>query len=262
MASGSEAAEIVRAIEIAETPEKLNRRAAEHFLQIADDAINRNRFFTVALSGGSTPKALYRLLASEEYRNNIDWSRVYFFFGDERCVPPDSEESNYRMARESILDPLGIDKRNVFRWETELEDPQTTAQRYAQVIHRFFAEKCKGLVKDAIPQFELVLLGMGADGHTASLFPFSPALSENEKIAAANWIEKLNTYRVTLTFPIFNHAANVIFLAAGSEKAETVAAVLEGKFDPDKLPSQGVQPLEGRLIWSIDMAAARHLAAA
>ena len=250
---------VVRKIEIAESREELNRRAAEHFVRIAQDAITNNGHFTVALAGGSTPGSLYQLLASPEYRTRIDWSRVYFFFGDERCVPPTSEDSNYRMAKESILEPQGIDHANVFRWRTELDNPEKIAEDYERTIRRVFREIDNPFVGDDIPTFDLILLGMGADGHTASLFPFSPALRENDKIAAANHVEKLDADRVTLTFPILNHAANVIFLISGEDKAETLAEVLQGEFDPDKLPSQEVEPLEGTLLWVADKAAAKHL---
>lgn len=252
---------IVRTIEIAETPEEFNRRAAEHFVRIATGALVENGFFSVALAGGSTPKSLYQLLASEEYRSRVDWSGIYFFFGDERCVPPNSEQSNYRMAKDAVLDPLGVDEQHVFRWETELDDPVATAERYEQTIRRFFTENHETFPQESIPRFDLILLGMGADGHTASLFPFSPALGENEKIAAANWIEKLNSYRVTVTYPLLNHAANVIFLVSGSEKAVTLAQVIDGEFDPDGLPAQGVEPLEGALLWLVDAAAAQNLKA-
>lgn len=248
----------MRKIEIVENKEELNRKAAEYFAEIAAEAIRTRGYSSVALAGGSTPKSVYALLASDDFRSRLDWNRVYFFFGDERCVPPDSADSNYRMARESLLEPLGIQKENVFRWETELDDPAETASRYEEAMCRFF-EECELGNKDRIPRFDLIILGMGPDGHTASLFPFSPALSENEKLATANWIEKLKTNRVTLTFPVLNHAANVIFLAAGEEKAEMLAEVFEGEFNPDKLPSQEVEPLDGRLVWLVDRAAARLL---
>jgi 6-phosphogluconolactonase len=248
----------VRKIEIVEDKEELNRRAAESFKDIADEAIARKGSFTTALAGGSTPRSVYELLASEPFKARVDWTRVYFFFGDERFVQPDSEESNYRMAREAILEPLGVPPENIFRWETECDDPAETASRYEKTIRRFF-DLHKSGENDHIPRFDLILLGMGPDGHTASLFPFSPALRENEKLAAANWVEKLDAFRVTLTFPVLNHAANVIFLVAGDEKAETLAAVLEGEFNPDRLPSQEVEPLDGRLVWLVDRAAARLL---
>lgn len=249
----------MRMIEIAKDLNDLNRRAAEHFVQIAGDAVADHSLMTVSLAGGSTPRSLYGLLASNSYRDRVDWQKVYFFFGDERCVPPDSRESNYRMAKESLLDPLNIAPANVFRWETELNEPAETAARYERAISDFFSTHYPDPMQPRIPRFDLVLLGMGPDGHTASLFPFSPALSENERLATENWVEKLEAFRVTLTFPVLNHAANVIFLAAGSEKADTLAEVLEGEFDPDKLPSQEVEPLEGRLIWLVDEAAAVRL---
>lgn len=239
--------EIVVARDLAE----LNCLAAERFVNIAEESIEKRSRFTVALSGGSTPKALYRLLASEPFRSQVDWENVLFFFGDERNVPPDSSESNFRMANESLFEPLKISSDNIFRWKTELGDSATVADDYENRIRSTFS--------DEFPEFDLILLGMGLDGHTASLFPDTPALDETKQITFANPVVKLDTTRLTLTFLVINAALNVFFIVAGEEKADTLAKVLESDSDPHKLPARMVDPTSGRLIWYVDSAAATHL---
>ncbi len=230
--------------------EELNLFAAEKFVALAKDAISNRGRFTIALSGGSTPKALYELLASEKFSGAREWTSVYFFFGDERNVLPDEEESNFLMANEALFQPLNIPADKIYRWHTEIEPPANIAAEYAENIKSFF----KGF-----PEFDLVLLGMGDDGHTASLFPFTEALSEKEKTACANFVEKFNTTRLTLTFPVINNARNAIFLVKGADKSEVLREVLEGDFQPEKLPSQAVKLTHGELLWLVDDAAAQHL---
>jgi 6-phosphogluconolactonase len=232
----------------------LTRFAAEKFIEIGTDSIERRGKCSVALAGGSTPKALYKMLADDEFKDKIDWRKVYFFFGDERNVLPDDDESNFKMARENLLQPLNIDDKNIFRWQTELLDAKKIAEDYQKNIIEFYELK-----EDEFPRFDLILLGMGDDGHTASLFPFSQALGETKEIAVANSVEKLDTIRLTLTFPVINNAANVIFLVKGADKAETLREVLEGKNEPQKYPSQSVKPREGDLYWLIESEAARLL---
>jgi 6-phosphogluconolactonase len=239
--------------------ESLNNFAARIFVEIYDNAIEDNRAMTVALSGGSTPKSLYQLLASEKFKdrfkNRIDWNNFYFFFGDERNVLPDDPESNFRMASENLFQPLKIPADQIYQWDTTLKDSEKIAESYHQVLTYFF-----GLdEEEKFPRFDLVFLGMGADGHTASLFPFTEALRETEKIAVANYVEKLDTTRLTLTFPVFNNADVVVFLVAGKEKAETLKNVLEGEFEPEKFPSQNVKPEHHNLFWLVDEAAASLL---
>lgn len=231
----------------------LSREAAKKFISIGNQSIKRNSRFIVALAGGSTPKSLYQLLTTENFKSQIDWKKVFFFFGDERDVSPDSEESNFRAANENLLKPLQIPEENVFRWQTEFEHPAETAKKYEQSIRIFFKSG-----ENLLPRFDLILLGMGDDGHTASLFPFTKALNETEEIAVANPVEKLNTSRLTFTFPVINNAANVIFLISGADKAATLKEVLEGEFQPLKLPSQNVKP-DGNLFWLIDEKAAEYL---
>ncbi len=233
---------------------ELNDFAAAKFIEIGNSAIESNGRFAVALAGGSTPKALYRLLATKEFSSRIDWEKVFFFFGDERNVAPDDEQSNFRMANENLLQPLQIPAANIFRWQPELGDAEKTADKYQAAIVHFF-----DLANGELPRLDLILLGMGDDGHTASLFPFSSALNETDKIAAANPIEKLNTTRLTLTFPAINNAANVIFLVGGAAKAGALKEVLEGAPQPEKFPSQNVKPTNGELFWLVDAPAAQFL---
>lgn len=238
---------------ISENLQALSRAAAEHFVRLGAEAIEKNNRFTLALSGGSTPKMLFQTLASDEFRLQIDWTKTFFFFGDERCVPPDSAESNYRMARENLFESLNIKPENVFRWQTEFA-PAIAAEDYENQLKDFFALK-----ENEIPRFDLILLGMGADGHTASLFPETGALDETEKLAVANLVEKFASFRLTFTFPLINNAANIIFLIAGAEKAETVKIVLKGEFEPQKFPAQNVNPRGGNLFYFMDKEAAKAI---
>lgn len=233
---------------------ELNDFAAERFVEIGNRAIEKSGQFTVALAGGSTPKALYQLLASENYKSKIDWSSAFFFFGDERNVLPDDAESNFRMANENLFEPLEIFPQNIFRWETEFEDAAAIANDYETKIIDFF-----DLRENDFPKFDLILLGMGDDGHTASLFPFTDALNENGRIAVENKVGKLETVRLTLTFPTINNSENVFFLVKGTDKSETLKQVLEGDFEPLKFPSQNVQPVGGNLFWLVDSEAAESL---
>lgn len=234
--------------------EELNFFAAENFVEIANKAIEKNGQFTVALAGGSTPKSLYQMLSSDNFKDQIDWKRVFFFFGDERNVPPDDAESNYRMANENLFAPLQISDENIFRWQTESNDPKKIAEDYEVSVAVFFA-----LSEDELPRFDLILLGMGEDGHTASLFPFTKALKESKKNVAVNWVEKLNTNRLTFTYPTINNASNVIFLIGSESKAEVLKEILEGEYQPEKYPAQAVKLNDGDLFWLIERQAARLL---
>jgi 6-phosphogluconolactonase len=244
--------------------EKLNHFAASKFVEIANQAIEKHGRFGVSLAGGSTPKSLYTLLASDKFKNQIDWAKAYFFFGDERNVPSDDKESNFRMANESLFQPLQILPENIFRWQTEIADAEQIALDYELKIKDFF-DLNENPPADAggsdrkFPRFDLILLGMGADGHTASLFPHTKALHETERLAVANWVEKLNDWRLTLTFPVINNAANVMFLVSGAEKAEALREVLQGNYQPEKFPSQKVKLNGGNLLWLVDRKAARLL---
>jgi 6-phosphogluconolactonase len=225
--------------------------AAAKFIKIAGASIRDRGWFTIALAGGSTPKSLYRLLAGAEFKDKIDWQRVIFFFGDERYVPPTDAESNFRMVSENLFDLLGIPSENIFMWPTGEATPQIAADKYEDTLRSFF---------EASGRLDLALLGMGADGHTASLFPFTPALRANSRLAVSNWVEKFATYRLTMTFTMINSAANIIFLVAGEEKAPAVKEILEGEYNPEKCPAQGIDPEDGNLYWLVDKAAAGRLA--
>lgn len=241
-------------IKIFSDPDELNHYAADKFIEIGNSSIDENGRFTVALAGGSTPKTLYKLLTSDKNRSQLDWSKVFFFIGDERFVAPDDAESNYRMAKENIFSPLDVKAENIFRWQTEQLDPDKTAERYSNEISAFFELK-----SGEFPRFDLILLGMGDDGHTASLFPHTAALKEIARIAAANPVEKLDTVRLTFTLPTINNAANIIFLVTGAEKSDILAKILNSEPDPDNFPSQAVNPPNGRLFWLVDEAAAKNL---
>ena len=222
--------------------------AAVEFLQRARTAIQGSGRFTVALSGGATPKHLYSLLATQ---SGAPWDKMRFFFSDERHVPPDHPDSNFRMANESLFSQAPIPKENIFRVPAEIPDADTAAQSYEQTLRQFFA-----LEDDGLPRFDLILLGMGPDGHTASLFPGTAALHEDERLVAANWVEKFKTWRLTFTYPVINNAAAVLFMTTGAEKQEALLQVLQGKPDPENYPAQGIQPTNGSLLWLVDQAAA------
>jgi 6-phosphogluconolactonase len=240
-----------RSIEIVATSVDLFHAAAEEFVLAARAAIGAQGRFTVALSGGSTPKALYSLLASNYA--GFAWNRVFIFFGDERHVAPTDPESNYRMANEALLTKIAIPPENVFRVPAENPDAAAAALEYETQIRRFFALK-----PGEFPRFDLILLGLGPDGHTASLFPDTAALDEHSRLVVANWVAKFKTHRITFTFPVLNRAAEVIFLASGAEKADMVRQVLQGK-NSSQLPAQRVQPTDGKLLWLLDETAAAKL---
>lgn len=228
--------------------------AAARIVELAEDANTRSGRFTFVLAGGSTPRALYALLASERFAKRVDWSRVHFFWGDERCVPPDDAESNYRMARETLLDTVKPPPANVHRMLGE-EDPARAAADYGELLHRFFDVPSGGTA----PRFDLVLLGMGANGHTASLFPGTSPLRETKRWVMANHVDEVGAWRLTLTPVVINAAASIIFLVAGAEKAARLHEVLRGKSDPDRLPAQLIHPVHGDLRWMVDTAAAARL---
>ena len=237
--------------------EDVSQHAAEEFVRLANEATASDGRFTVSLSGGSTPKALYTLLASNTFRVRIPWEKVHLFWGDERCVPPDHADSNYRMARESLLDHAPIPQENLHRMLGEENDPAKAATRYEVTLRESF-----GIAPGELPRFDLILLGMGDDGHTASLFPHTAALSETKRLVVANYVEKFGTHRLTLTIPVINHAAQVVFLISGSSKAAVLKEVLQGKEDPERLPSQFIHPVTGKLLFIIDDAAGQELSRA
>ena len=234
---------------------QLAREAADEFLRLAQAAVREKDLFTVALSGGSTPKILYSLLANEEpWRSNLPWEKIHFFWGDERHVPPSDPDSNYRMTYEAMLSKAPVPPSNVHRIKGEEPDAQKAAAEYEHELRSFFH-----LPPHEFPAFELILLGIGPDGHTASLFPGTDALKERERLVVANWVEKFNAYRITLTLPVLNNAANVIFLVSGAEKAEVLRAVLKGESGAEQFPAQMIRPVNGRSLWLVDETAASAL---
>lgn len=238
----------MKEIKTFENVEKLNIFAAEKFVEIAKVSIAERGQFTVALSGGSTPKKLFALLTEEPFRSQIEWKKVFFFFGDERNVPIDSEESNFRMANEALFSRVEISNENIHRFLTDKGEPKIAAEEMQREIREVFELK-----EDKFPRFDLIFLGMGNDGHTASLFPETEGLKEYKRIVIENYVPKFETFRLTFTFPTINNARNIIFLISGQEKAETLREVLQGEFLPEKLPSQAVNPVNGNLLFLTDI---------
>jgi len=234
---------------IFDDPEQVARAAAERFVQAAEDSISERGRFSTALSGGSTPRRVYELLAGSDYRVRIDWSRTHIFFGDERCVPADHPDSNYRMAYETLLSRVPLPLVNIHPIKGD-GDPRANAQAYEQELRTFFSAL-------DWPRFDLTFLGLGDDGHTASLFPGTAALQEQRTWVVANWVEKLKSFRITLTAPAINYSRRIIFLVTGSNKAAPLAAVLDGPRDPERLPAQLIQAVDGTLEWLVDKTAAR-----
>jgi len=237
------------------------RAAAERVVDLAERAVGARGRFTWALAGGSTPEGLYALLASSEFAARIDWTRVHFFWGDERCVSPDHEQSNYRMARRSLLDVVRPPAAHVHRMQGELA-PALAARAYEQELEQCFERS----VGDGFPRFDLILLGMGADGHTASLFGGSAALGETRRWVVDNQVPQLGAVRLTVTLPLLNAAAHVLFLVAGADKARTLDAVLSAMPAPappttpnvpshEVAPAARVRPSSGELEWLVDASA-------
>jgi 6-phosphogluconolactonase len=225
--------------------------AAEFMVARAEEAITARGRWTVALAGGGTPKPIYQRLADAGYAQRIDWQRVHVFFGDERCVPPEDNGSNYRMAREALLDFVPLPAENVHRLRGE-DDPAVAALAYEQEIRRLFRTS-------ALPAFDLICLGMGENGHTASLFPGTAALREGARWVVPQYVEVMQTWRVTMTAPLINAAHHVAFFVEGAGKAEMLQRVLHGPYDPDVLPAQLIQPASGNVHWLVDAAAAAQL---
>lgn len=233
-------------------PAELALAAAREFRDAARDAVANRGVFRVALAGGSTPRALYERLTRPPFRRGIAWDRSLFFFGDERCVTPDSERSNYRMAREALFEPLKIEPARIFRMRGE-DPPKRAARDYSEALLRTFTGE-RGW-----PRFDLVLLGLGADGHTASLFPGTRALEERTRAAAANWLPNAREWRLTLTFPVLGAARRVVFLVAGAEKAVPAAAIVRRSRGSSRYPAARVRPRRGSLLWLMDEAAGSRL---
>ena len=234
-------------------PVEVARHAGEELLKRAEFAVRQNGRFTVVLSGGSTPKRLYQYLAEKaltpEFLKSL-WPHVHFFWGDERTVSPDHAESNYHTAYENFLSKLKLPAANIHRMKGESADPAKAAADYEAELRAFFK-----LVPGELPRFDLVFLGMGPDGHTASLFPGRDTALENQRLTVAPWVAKFNTHRITLTPAVLNNAACVLFLVTGEDKAETLEQVLNGDCPPARFPVQLIRPVHGELFWFVDQAA-------
>jgi 6-phosphogluconolactonase len=236
------------------TPQELFDAAAEEVVRATSEAVTNRGRFTIALSGGSTPKSLYNLLATNA-RATLPWDRMFFFWSDERHVPPTDPDSNFRMADEAMLSRIPVAASNIFRVPAENPDADAAAQAYEQTMQKFFELK-----PGEFPRFDLILLGLGPDGHTASLFPETAALQEKSRLVVANWVEKFKTSRITFTLPVLNAARSVAFLVSGTDKAPALHAVLEDdSASGERYPAKMVRPSDGKLLWLVDRAAASQL---
>jgi 6-phosphogluconolactonase len=235
----------------------LARRAAQYFVEMAGEAVEAHGRARIAISGGATPKAAFELLAdpSQPWFNRMPWQALDLYWVDERCVPPDHADSNYRMTREALLDRVPLRPEQIHRIEGELE-PEAAAARYESELRNNF--RLEGAES---PRFDLVALGMGSDGHTASLFPHTEAIHQMNSLVTANYVPQMDAWRITLTWPVINHARSVFFLVSGEDKAAVLQEVLTGPLDPERLPSQLIWPSSGILTYILDKAAAAHLPA-
>lgn len=237
-------------IHVYDTAEETIKALAAFFIATVNTAIRKNGDCSVVLSGGSSPKKLYQLLAADEYKNNVDWSKVSFFFGDERYVPFDNPDNNGLMAKQTLFEPLNIDESKIFYIGTSLS-PEHDAADYTDAIFTYFGERQ--------PKFDLVLLGLGDNAHTASLFPHTDVLYEEQAIVRAVFLKEQNLYRITMTAPLINEAHAIAFLVYGKSKAQAVKHVLKDKRNIELYPAQLIQPLDGMVNWFVDEAAAVEL---
>lgn len=240
-------------IQVASDPAALNPIVAAYIIAQANDAIRARGVFHVALSGGSTPKGLFSLLATDDLlRAQMPWDKTHVWWSDERTVPPDNPDSNYKLANDLMLSRVPVPAENIHRIQGELE-PAYAADKYESEIRRILN------APSTIPQFDLLHLGIGPDAHTASIFPGTRAIHESTRLVMSNWIGKLYVWRVTFTPPLINNARAVFFLATGDDKAVPLKGILEGPHEPDQLPAQLVQPASNNLVWFLDQKAAARL---
>ena len=237
-------------IRIFDDLEGISQAAAELLVEAANEAIHERGRFSVALSGGNTPRRLHQLLSESPFREQVAWQHVHFFWGDERCVPPDDARSNYRMAKETLFDTLNTPAENIHRIQGELP-PEAAVQQYETELRSFFG--------DEAPIFDLILLGLGDNAHTASLFPHTAVLNETTRRVADVYVAELDVHRITLTAPLINQARDVVFLVSGADKAPAIQQVLEGSYKPHEYPAQLIRPERTRPIWLLDHAAAHKL---
>jgi len=252
---------VTPAVRVLSDAHAVQRAAAEEFAARTEAAVRARGVTFVALSGGSTPRGLHTLLADpgEPFRARVPWEQLHVFWGDERPVPPDHPDSNYRMAHDTLLRHVPVPRAHIHRVAGEDPHHARAARRYARELRQVFSTH--GRLEGGWPRFDVVILGMGADGHTASVFPGTDAVHEKTRLVVAAWVAKLGSHRITLTPPVLNQADAVLVLVTGGDKAETLAAVLEGPPLPDVYPSQTIRPLTGSLTWLVDRAAAARLAA-
>jgi 6-phosphogluconolactonase len=247
---------VEREIRILADGAAIARRAAQEFVQAAATAVREHGVFNVALAGGSTPKALYTLLATDpSLLSQVPWEKLHLFFGDERHVGPGDADSNFRMATEAMISKVSLTKDQVVRIKGEYPDAEEAAREYEQALQSYFKLK-----PGEFPRFDLLFAGMGNEGHTLSLFPGTKALHADGRIVVRNWIGKLYADRITLTAPAACNAACILFMVTGADKAPALKAVLEGPYEPEQLPAQLLQPKNGKLLWLVDAAAGSMLA--
>lgn len=242
-------------VRVLNSSDEVARAAADIFTDLANQALKAGHPFTVALSGGSTPKLLYRLLSSGEYKNRVPWGSIKFFFGDERWVPHTHPDSNYKLAKDELFDKVPVDPAQIFPIPTEHISPEDAADQYSKTLVREF----NLMGEKGMPRFDLIFLGMGDDGHTASCFPHTGALHANETLVDANFVPKFGTYRITLTPPVLQAGREVVFMVAGDSKAPALQEVLKGAYNPEMYPSQLLRHGQGHVIWLVDTAAASQL---
>lgn len=238
-------------VQVFENKNQLSQAAAELFVKVAQEAVKQRGRFTVALTGGSSPVQLYEMLTEPPYAEEVPWAQTYVFWGDERWVPLTDERSNARMARETLLSKVPVPLGQIYPMWAENAPPEDFALHYEELLHRHFYEEN--------PRFDLILLGMGDDGHTASLFPHTGVVHERSRWVRAYYLESQSMYRITLTAPLLNQARNICFLIFGESKAHALHEVLEGKPNPEEYPAQLIQPEKGELRWYVDQDAAALL---
>lgn len=237
-------------INIYKTRQELIVSIAWYFIKIVNEAIDNRGAANVALAGGNSPQKLYELLAMDEYKNQVNWSKLNFFFGDERYVPGDDAQSNSLMIQKSLFDPLKIPASQIFKIDTTLT-PDAAAKKYNETIEAH--------VKQMPVRFDFMLLGLGDNAHTASLFPFTPVLAEVSATVKAVFLEEQKSYRITMTAPLINQSKHIAFLVYGKAKAEAVQHVLNDELNPEKYPAQLIKPSKGELQWYLDESAAAGL---
>lgn len=237
-------------VKIFENKTEIIGTAAELFVQVAQQAIAASGRFTVALTGGTSPEALYNLLATAPYEDKIDWTKVFIFFGDERWVPLTDDKSNGKMANRTLIDKLPVQKSRVFYMWGEGQSPEEFAAGYEQSVRQVLGSELS---------FDLIMLGMGAEGHTASLFPHEPVLTEKTKLVMAYYLQSQSMYRITFTEPLINKAKHILVMLFGQEKAAALHEVLEGEHNPDLYPAQLLAPRSGDITWLVDKEAAKNL---